>query len=52
MMQVFIRRGRSLQLGYEVEPPLNADAVAELCQRYNERLVFAPDERSEWLRWR
>ena len=36
------------ELGYQVEPPLNADAVAELCKRYNERLLFSPDERSRF----
>ncbi|CAD5227529.1 unnamed protein product [Bursaphelenchus xylophilus] len=30
--------------GYEVKPPLDQNAVKSLCQRYNERLVFAPDE--------
>jgi NAD+ kinase len=34
-------------LGYRVKPPLNSNGIEELCQRYNERLIFAPDEKSK-----
>lgn len=33
-------------LGYRVQPPLNSNGIEELCQEYNERLIFAPDEKS------
>ncbi|CAD5220820.1 unnamed protein product [Bursaphelenchus okinawaensis] len=30
--------------GYQVKPPMDENSVKTLCQRYNERLIFAPDE--------
>ncbi|KAI6200792.1 NAD(+) kinase [Aphelenchoides besseyi] len=33
------------ELGYTVEPPIDNEGIAKLCQQYNERLIFAPDDK-------